>query len=210
MTPSSPEFKDHFSAVAASYARYRPGYPAVLFETLAGLAPARDLAWDCATGNGQAALHLAEHFARVVATDLSQEQLGRAIAAAPHCRSWKSPASPPSKPRSRKVRTPANSGGRFRLRADHSRSTPTVSPQKAATARWMAESGTGSCTVSVEARRDHWARSMRTSASPHSSRRMRTSHGLQQTPQSCTSTPSSSGDSSSSSGSPHQGQRISN
>jgi SAM-dependent methyltransferase len=76
-----PVFKDHFSSVAQDYARFRPGYPAALFSTLAGLAPARDLAWDCATGNGQAALHLAEHFARVVATDLSQEQLGRAIAA---------------------------------------------------------------------------------------------------------------------------------
>ena len=76
-----PVFKDHFSTVAQDYARFRPGYPAALFSTLAGLAPTRDLAWDCATGNGQAAVHLAGHFARVVATDLSQEQLGRAIAA---------------------------------------------------------------------------------------------------------------------------------
>jgi len=76
-----PAFKDHFSSVARDYARFRPGYPSALFSTLAGLAPARDLAWDCATGNGQAAVHLAEHFDRVVATDLSQEQLERAIAA---------------------------------------------------------------------------------------------------------------------------------
>jgi SAM-dependent methyltransferase len=76
-----PVFKDHFSSVAQDYARFRPGYPAALFSTLAGLAPARELAWDCATGNGQAAVHLAGHFARVVATDLSSEQLGRAIAA---------------------------------------------------------------------------------------------------------------------------------
>jgi SAM-dependent methyltransferase len=36
------------------------------------------LAWDCATGNGQAALALAEHFKQVRATDLSAEQLTQA------------------------------------------------------------------------------------------------------------------------------------
>lgn len=76
-----PVFKDHFSSVAQDYARFRPGYPAALFSTLAGIAPGRGLAWDCATGNGQAALHLAGHFSRVIATDLSQEQLERAIPA---------------------------------------------------------------------------------------------------------------------------------
>lgn len=77
------EFKDHFSQVAGGYARYRPGYPARLFDDLAALAPARLLAWDCATGNGQAALPLAERFDRVVATDLSAEQLAQAV---PHPR----------------------------------------------------------------------------------------------------------------------------
>lgn len=38
----------------------------------------RDLAWDCATGNGQAALALTEHFDRVHATDLSADQLAQA------------------------------------------------------------------------------------------------------------------------------------
>lgn len=74
-------FKDHFSGHAADYSRYRPGaYPAALFKALAALAPDREWVWDCATGNGQAALGLAEEFARVDATDASAKQ----IAAATH------------------------------------------------------------------------------------------------------------------------------
>ena len=57
-------FADHFSAVSAGYAAFRPRYPDALFDLLAEVAPARDAAWDCATGNGQAALGLARHFAR--------------------------------------------------------------------------------------------------------------------------------------------------
>jgi SAM-dependent methyltransferase len=71
-------FLDHFSGRAAEYARYRPDYPAALFEFLAGLAPDRRLAWDCATGNGQAALGLARHFEAVVATDASVRQIREA------------------------------------------------------------------------------------------------------------------------------------
>lgn len=71
-------FRDHFSGVAEGYARFRPGYPAALFAWLAERAPGRRLAWDCATGSGQAALGLAEHFARVVATDASAEQVASA------------------------------------------------------------------------------------------------------------------------------------
>lgn len=71
-------FADHFSRAADAYAAARPRYPASLFETLAALAPARDRAWDCATGNGQAAVGLAEHFDEVAATDGSDAQLSRA------------------------------------------------------------------------------------------------------------------------------------
>lgn len=67
---------DHFSRQAAHYRASRPGYPPGLFAMLGEVAPARDLAVDCATGNGQAALGLAAHFADVVATDLSVAQLG--------------------------------------------------------------------------------------------------------------------------------------
>lgn len=71
-------FKDHFSQQAPDYARYRPNYPAQLFAWLAGVAPARGTAWDCGTGSGQAALGLAAHFGRVVATDPSRSQLEHA------------------------------------------------------------------------------------------------------------------------------------
>lgn len=60
------------------YRRYRPTYPPELYAWLAGLVRGRHVAWDCATGNGQAALGLADHFTRVVATDASVEQLRRA------------------------------------------------------------------------------------------------------------------------------------
>ncbi|HEX6828084.1 MAG TPA: SAM-dependent methyltransferase, partial [Burkholderiales bacterium] len=73
-------FKDHFSAQAADYARYRPHYPAELFRWLAEAAAGRALAWDCATGNGQVASGLALHFSAVLATDASAEQLCQAPA----------------------------------------------------------------------------------------------------------------------------------
>ncbi|MBI3885471.1 MAG: class I SAM-dependent methyltransferase [Opitutae bacterium] len=73
-------FKDHFSTQAATYARARPTYPSALFAELARLAPGRALAWDCGAGNGQAAVGLAEHFERVVATEPSAAQLAAAAA----------------------------------------------------------------------------------------------------------------------------------
>jgi ubiquinone/menaquinone biosynthesis C-methylase UbiE len=39
----------------------------------------RENAWDCATGNGQTAAVLAEHFDKVFATDISEKQLEHAI-----------------------------------------------------------------------------------------------------------------------------------
>jgi SAM-dependent methyltransferase len=68
-------FKDLFSAQSADYARFRPRYPEELFEALARLAPRRELAWDCGTGNGQAAGSLAKRFKTVIATDPSRKQL---------------------------------------------------------------------------------------------------------------------------------------
>src|SRR5882672_3517429 len=74
-------FHDHFSEVANRYADFRPHYPTALFDYLATLAPKDALVWDCACGNGQATLDLAQRFDRVVATDASQEQI---ISATPH------------------------------------------------------------------------------------------------------------------------------
>ncbi len=73
-----PDWPDHFSGAAERYARYRPDYPASLFDGLAALAPGRALAWDCATGTGQAAAALAQRFTRVVATDASARQVAAA------------------------------------------------------------------------------------------------------------------------------------
>jgi hypothetical protein len=47
-------FKDHFSARSDDYARYRPTYPDKLFQYLASVVEERSVAWDCATGSGQA------------------------------------------------------------------------------------------------------------------------------------------------------------
>jgi ubiquinone/menaquinone biosynthesis C-methylase UbiE len=74
-------FQDHFSDVASRYADFRPHYPAALFDYLATLAPRDSRVWDCACGNGQATLDLAQRFDRVVATDASRNQIA---AATPH------------------------------------------------------------------------------------------------------------------------------
>lgn len=71
-------FNDHFSGHANAYARYRPDYPAELFTYLATLTPRREVALDCATGSGQAAVGLAAHFSLVVASDGSVSQLQNA------------------------------------------------------------------------------------------------------------------------------------
>jgi ubiquinone/menaquinone biosynthesis C-methylase UbiE len=76
-------FHDYFGPQADRYREYRPRYPAALFHYLAVCGGGTRLAWDCATGNGQAAVRLAERFARVVATDPSDEMIALAI---PHPR----------------------------------------------------------------------------------------------------------------------------
>jgi SAM-dependent methyltransferase len=67
-----------FSGVSKEYAASRPLYPPELFEWLASCVQYRETAWDAATGSGQAALGLANHFTRVIATDLSPSQLQHA------------------------------------------------------------------------------------------------------------------------------------
>lgn len=68
-------FIDNFSTKSKEYSFSRPTYPEALFRFLSGLTPQRDLAWDCATGNGQAAIELCKHFKRVVASDASENQI---------------------------------------------------------------------------------------------------------------------------------------
>jgi len=71
-------FSDHFSGHASDYAKYRPNYPAELFRWLADISPSTGLAWDCACGNGQAAVALAQYFDLVIATDASANQISNA------------------------------------------------------------------------------------------------------------------------------------
>jgi SAM-dependent methyltransferase len=70
--------KDLFSKQAGSYAAFRPTYPPALIEYILTQVKQRDTAWDCATGNGQAASLLAPYFQQVWATDISQQQLDKA------------------------------------------------------------------------------------------------------------------------------------
>ncbi|WP_266364297.1 class I SAM-dependent methyltransferase [Tellurirhabdus rosea] len=71
---------DRFSGHASLYARYRIDYPNSLYDFLLSRTPNRRRAWDCATGNGQAAVVLADYFDEVEATDLSANQLENAPA----------------------------------------------------------------------------------------------------------------------------------
>ncbi|MDN5199870.1 class I SAM-dependent methyltransferase [Fulvivirgaceae bacterium BMA10] len=71
-------FKDHFSDQSDIYAKYRPSYPKELFEYLASVSKQHNKVWDCGTGNGQAAIALAEYFKTVIATDPSVSQIKNA------------------------------------------------------------------------------------------------------------------------------------
>ena len=70
--------KDNFSRQANIYAKFRPSYPAELYEYLYSRCKNFENAWDCGTGNGQVATQLAQRFTQVYATDISQEQLHHA------------------------------------------------------------------------------------------------------------------------------------
>jgi len=72
-------FVDHFSDRPGEYAAQRPTYPYALFAFIAEQSPSTQSAWDCGTGNGQAAVGLAKHFSRVEATDASEAQVSHAM-----------------------------------------------------------------------------------------------------------------------------------
>lgn len=73
--------KDLFSTNSQQNQSFRPTYPAELFEFIYRHTNNFDTAWDCATGNGQAAIVLANKFRKVYATDISQSQLAHATQA---------------------------------------------------------------------------------------------------------------------------------
>ncbi len=73
------QFQDLFSSQSKTYAQFRPTYPQELFDYLASLTPSHETAWDCGTGNGQAAISLKRHFIKVWATDPSSAQISNAV-----------------------------------------------------------------------------------------------------------------------------------
>ncbi len=70
--------KDYFSGHSEAYAKHRPVYPRELYEYILENFEKREVAWDCGTGNGQAAKGLSNYFGKVWATDISQKQIDSA------------------------------------------------------------------------------------------------------------------------------------
>ncbi|KAM1406497.1 hypothetical protein ACFXTH_001160 [Malus domestica] len=68
-----------FDKQADLYLDSRPAYPKEWYSKLADLTPHHSLAWDAGTGNGQAAIGVAEHYKQVIGTDVSESQLQRAM-----------------------------------------------------------------------------------------------------------------------------------
>ncbi|HEX9979261.1 MAG TPA: class I SAM-dependent methyltransferase [Flavobacterium sp.] len=71
--------KDYFSDVASDYASYRPHYPPEMIGYIVSFVDEKLKALDVATGNGQVAALLADHFKEVFATDISTAQLADAV-----------------------------------------------------------------------------------------------------------------------------------
>ncbi len=69
------ENRTSFGLTADAYRRFRPVYPQALYQFLAEQCESRERALDCATGNGQAAVALADYFDYVLATDDSMQQI---------------------------------------------------------------------------------------------------------------------------------------
>lgn len=68
-------FIDNFSTQSRNYSFSRPTYPDSLFEFSNTVTPQKNLAWDCATGNGQAAIGISKFFKKVIASDASNNQI---------------------------------------------------------------------------------------------------------------------------------------
>jgi SAM-dependent methyltransferase len=66
---------NHFSSTSKEYSFSRPTYPDDLYKYLSDITPNKDTVWDCATGNGQAAIGLCKYLKNVIASDASTGQL---------------------------------------------------------------------------------------------------------------------------------------
>lgn len=67
-----------FSNGAENYARHRPGYPPELAQALASHCKSHEFAIELGCGTGQFSHQLAEHYEKVLATDLSADQINHA------------------------------------------------------------------------------------------------------------------------------------
>ncbi len=68
-----------FAQQSSGYAANRPTYPNTLFTWINDQCANHNTAWDCATGNGQAAQAIAPYFDTVHATDISAEQVAHGL-----------------------------------------------------------------------------------------------------------------------------------
>ncbi|XP_058782338.1 uncharacterized protein LOC131656724 [Vicia villosa] len=66
---------EHYMNQGKEYADARPNYPPQLFQFIASKTLSHNLAWDVATGTGQAAKSLSTFYKNVIATDASEKQL---------------------------------------------------------------------------------------------------------------------------------------
>jgi ubiquinone/menaquinone biosynthesis C-methylase UbiE len=73
-------FKDYFSTQSVDYRKFRPDYPQEMINFIVSKCTEKDIAWDCATGNGQVATMLSSPFKKVIATDASSKQIEAAEA----------------------------------------------------------------------------------------------------------------------------------
>ena len=76
-----PELQEHhqlFSDKSDLYESARPTYPDSIYRFLSEQCHDTTRAWDCACGNGQAAIDLANYFNRIEATDVSEQQISHA------------------------------------------------------------------------------------------------------------------------------------
>ena len=72
------EYHKLISDKSYRYDSSRPTYPIELNDYLAKITPSNELVWDCACGNGQAAIDLADRFESVYASDISKQQIENA------------------------------------------------------------------------------------------------------------------------------------
>ncbi|CAN8267899.1 unnamed protein product [Cochlearia groenlandica] len=64
---------------ANMYLNARPKYPTIWYKVLSGRTSDHKVAWDVGTGNGQAAIGVADYYEKVVATDINELPLQRAM-----------------------------------------------------------------------------------------------------------------------------------